>query len=117
MGKEGRATQGVQEMWWGWLGGCHAPVNLGQCDPNSVEDEAVAAKQRLEHAKVQQRLEQSHVKEAEDFLAESMKKFEEAEAEAQRAIKEGLKKRKEKEEAKEKLGKHLRELQEAAEND
>merc|ERR1711948_197335 len=76
-----------------------------------------AAKQRMDEVKVQQRLAQAHVKEAEDFLAESTKKSEEAEAEAQRAIEEGLKKKKEKEEAKEKLGGHLRELQEAAEND
>merc|ERR1712176_1330912 len=76
-----------------------------------------ASKQRLEQAKEDLKASEAHVKEAEDFLAESTKKSEEAEAEAQRAIEEGLKKKKEKEEAKEKLGGHLRELQEAAEND
>merc|ERR1712113_901306 len=88
-----------------YYSGCHAPLSLDQCDPGSVKDEAVAAKQRLEQAKEDLKESEAHVKEAEDWLAESMKKSEEAEAEAQRAIKEGLKKRKEKKEAKEKLGK------------
>merc|ERR1712176_358126 len=56
-------------------------------------------------------------KEAEDWLADSQKASEDAEAAAQRATKEGLEKRKEKEAAMDKSGKKVREMQEAADKE
>ena len=65
-------------------------------DADSLEDEAVAARKRLENAKQDVKITEDKVKEAQDWLAESKKASEEAEAAAQDATKEGLKKRNEK---------------------
>ena len=52
-------------------------------DADSLEDEAVAARKRLENAKQDVKITEDKVKEAEDWLAESKKASEEAEAAAQ----------------------------------
>merc|ERR1712048_286329 len=87
-----------------YFSGCHAPLHMGHCDPDSVEDEAVAAKQRVEQAKDDFKMAEAKVKDAEDWLADSQKASEDAEAAAQRATKEGLEKRKEKEAVMDKFG-------------
>merc|ERR1712151_770708 len=100
-----------------YFSGCHAPLQMGHCDPDSVKDEAVAAKERLEQAKEDVKVAEAKVKDAEDWLADSQKASEEAEAAAERATKKGLEKRKEKEAAMYKFGEKVRELQEAADKE
>merc|ERR1712176_225059 len=56
-----------------YYSGCQAALSKGHCDPDSVEDEAVAAKQRLKQAKEDVKVAEAKAKEAEDWLADSLK--------------------------------------------
>merc|ERR1712048_283630 len=105
----------IKETKYYW--GCHTPLQLGHCDPDSAGEEADAAKLRVEEAKHDLKVAETELKEAEDSLSDSTKASEEAEAVAQHAIKNGLEKRKEKEGADEKFGKKVKELQEAADKE
>merc|ERR1712048_368576 len=100
-----------------YYSGCHTPLQLGHCDPDSAGEEADAAKLRVEEAKHDLKVAETELKEAEDSLSDSTKASEEAEVAAQHAIKNGLEKRKEKEGADEKFGKKVKELEEAADKD
>merc|ERR1712228_823298 len=63
-----------------YYSGCHTPLSMGKCDPESVKDEAVAAKRRVMQAKEDIKVSEDKVKEAEDWLTESIKASEKAEA-------------------------------------